>query len=318
VLKSGERAKYGAALCAFGEILPRDEEAISLFIEGLKVEDCENTAAQALGMIGPEARKAVPALAAKLTLGRKWIVKCAAIALGRIGPEAMDSIPALTTLLEKGENYRVDAARALWKIDPRRSAEIVPKVVAILEEQRSGQGSNEPMDSDFFSAMELMGEMGPEARAAVPVLRRNLKGGAKARAAWALWRIQPDLREEMAPIIAEPLNPAETKPDRLDRLTVHPVRSPHHIRPRLYAPADLALAGALWQMYPEKKEELRPFIVNLLYQWEENRTGRDIEPEAVAAMPALEDLAKNSTEPLDRRLTQDALRKIRASDFGNW
>jgi len=79
-------------------------------------------AVNTLGSIGPDAASAVPNL---LRLGpRKWVI----IALGRIGPAAKDAVPMLKDL------RTLDAARALWRIDPRYTQ------LALEVVQRGNQG----------------------------------------------------------------------------------------------------------------------------------------------------------------------------------
>ena len=76
-----------------------------------------NSAAEALGKIGPQTKEVVPALiqALKDDFGPR---SSAATALGEIGPDAKEAVPALAEAL-KDENYyvRENAAEALEKIN---------------------------------------------------------------------------------------------------------------------------------------------------------------------------------------------------------
>jgi hypothetical protein len=301
------------------ETAPPDEFTVTSLIKQL--EEGRSSAAKAIGVIGPPARNAIPSLSASVANGEPWTIKCAAIALGRFGHEAREAVPALSAQFEGGK-YPIDAARALWKIDPAQGTQLVPKLVALIEEQRNENEPNNYMDYDFFSTVELLGEIGPEARAAIPILRVNLKGGAKAHAAWALWRIDPSLSEWLTPIIAEELNRSH-QPDRIDRMAqgsglARFVLDSQRETFDLRFGFRLAATGALWQMHPDKRSELNPLIVVSLREWNAEEWPRELPPEARAAVPALETIEKISADPEIRSRAQAALRRIAAADYGHW
>jgi hypothetical protein len=74
----------------------------------------------------------------------------------------------------------------------------------------------------------------------------------------------------------------------------------------------------LWQMYPDKREALRPFIVALLREWETEKVLKKLTPETRAAIPALAEIEKDSAQPELRLLARAALRKIATTDHGRW
>ncbi len=121
---------------------------------------------EALGLIGPEAQAAVPLLTeiAAEDGGSK-----AAESLGRIGPAAKAAKPTLLEVLKKkydeslAEDLHWAAALALWRID--KDPVGVPALIGLLEDDRS------LMDG---RVMEALGEIGPPAAAAVPVLVAGL------------------------------------------------------------------------------------------------------------------------------------------------
>ncbi len=110
---------------ALGIIGPDAKAAVPGLREVLQGEDAEEggrlhgTVLSALGAIGPEAAAAVPDLIAILRDRKQawWNRGNAAEALGNIGPTAKAAIPALTEAV-KDEDYRVseEAARALERV----------------------------------------------------------------------------------------------------------------------------------------------------------------------------------------------------------
>ncbi|EEF57328.1 HEAT repeat domain-containing protein [Pedosphaera parvula] len=129
--------------------------------------------AMALGELGPAASNAVPALIASLQAseaGRNKLSTfhsraAAAKALGSIGPAAASSVPALTNLLPSADTYlRVQIASAVWNISSEKSI-----ALPILISDCPG------LDSPTkWSAISTLGEMGPRAKAAIPMLLNEL------------------------------------------------------------------------------------------------------------------------------------------------
>ena len=314
------------AVVALEKIGPEDtQEATPLLIEELanSSSDMRCEAAQAVAGIGPDAKAAVPKLIELLAEKDSWTCKCATIALGRIGPEARAAIPALLERFSADKDYQIDTGRALWKIDPARSFDVVTATVAFIRSQRNPNGPNKGMYNDFFSAIELLGEIGPDAKAALPLLRANLQGGAAFHSAWALWRIDPSQSDLVTPMLTRFLDEETPRDDRLTRLA----RGSRFARFAMRAkdsrfahsfPLRMAAAGALWQIHPGKREALRPVTVALLREWETQKVLKKLDPETRSAIPALTDLLKNSAQPEMQLLTREALREINTTDPGRW
>ena len=156
------------------------------------VADLNDPAKQAdaivvLAQMGPRARLAVPALIEDLKSSDKSVRSSAASVLSRIGTDARTAVPALVDALkDSNQDVRLNAAIALHWIssDVKRTA-----VTALLEVLK---------DSDPVlrgKAASALGDSGPEAKQAVPGLRKALKDhNEKVReaAAGALKRIEPD------------------------------------------------------------------------------------------------------------------------------
>jgi HEAT repeat protein len=144
---------------------------------------------EALGRIPAAADEVVPFLIQQLT-SRGANQYYAARALGLLGPAAKAAVPYLMEM-EPDPCAEVERYQALWRIQ-RDAAAVVPKFIENLE-------GNDPR----CSVARTLSEIGPEARAAVPALRKHLFGDQDAvsvGAAVALWRI--DGSEDALPVIA--------------------------------------------------------------------------------------------------------------------
>ena len=198
------------AVTSLGLIDPRGERVISHLTDALKDRsaDVSWAAARSLGKLGSLAKSSVPALTAALDDPRERhlpltpdftgirALRCdVADALGRIGIEANAAIPALRKAVAKDRNpeVRVFAALALSRIDPKDQG-AVSAIIRELEDK--GEGTAGPA-----AAIEALADLGPKARAAVPVLLRSLahdepsirSGAAKALAAVGDRAVIPDL-----------------------------------------------------------------------------------------------------------------------------
>ena len=155
-------------------------------------------AAYSLGCMGPAAAAAVPTLT-KLIDDYSRDVRIAAVtALGWIGPDAKAATPALVKLLEDSNcQIPVGAMGALFQIEPA-ARETIPAVAKVFEQMSPGMlevatrelrrtklhaeavpalaQTLENTDSVFREvAVNKLSAMGPEARAAVPALARQLR-----------------------------------------------------------------------------------------------------------------------------------------------
>jgi len=129
---AGALAEIGAPV---PEVVPALVEALGIGWGGLSI-----AAAEALGMFGPEARDAVPALV-KMMLEARAVgeYEAAVDALGDIGPDAGDAVPALVDALDADGTYlpvRSHAAEALGKIGPG-AREAVAALVETLGDEWS-------------------------------------------------------------------------------------------------------------------------------------------------------------------------------------
>ena len=162
-------------------------------------------AIHALGAIGLGAEAAVAMLIESLHSSDPTIQIKAAWALGRIGPSAKDAVPALADLQNKSPFPCVQdtAASALEAIrwygiaEPGRVRN--PPVVRDNSSLFKWQCRllYRPRISDQLGAIQAIGDLGTDARPAVPALITVLKrddASTRAKAAWALGQVGPSAR----------------------------------------------------------------------------------------------------------------------------
>ncbi len=123
----------------------------------------------------------------------------AAEALGKFGAIARPAVAALIKQLADPNRYvRVDSAMALWKIE-RNAESTVPALTEILTKTPP----EKQHDLLRVAAAESLGEIGPDALAAVPALIGALqqgRGDARDEAARALGKIGPTARSAIPPL----------------------------------------------------------------------------------------------------------------------
>jgi len=120
-----------------------------------------------LGSYREQARVAVPALLGCLNDKNSLVRGNAAIALGHIGDKQAAVVQGVRRLLKDEDALaRVQAAAACWRLE-RRAQDILPLV---MKEAAASEGS-----LGQFTAIRVLGEIGPGAKAAVPLLQEHLK-----------------------------------------------------------------------------------------------------------------------------------------------
>jgi HEAT repeat protein len=201
-----------------------------------KLQKGEQSILPTLEEIGPDARSAVPVLLERLRNPRYeitagWTRYRTARILGKIGDRS--ALPVLSEVLKvKEASARIGAAEAIWRIE-RRAEPVIPALVALLQDddavdsmRRDAAALFKEFGGDGKSAVGLLiealpnapkecrqymiqalGYIGPEAKKAVPVLEKVLRGDDAAwqpdRAIWqpeaalVLWRIEPNNRAIM-------------------------------------------------------------------------------------------------------------------------
>ncbi len=178
-LKSSDTASRLKATQALGEMGPDAAEAVPALAKVMR-EDPEgkvqNDAALALSKMAPASAAAVPDLIAVLDGQDYWIRMNAVNALSRLKTDARAATPALIKAIKDPSNRKnleffqstiqETAAVALGRVSSG-TADGVPALIEGLA------ANDDPYTRGFF--IRGLGEVGPEAKAAVPQLRQLLK-----------------------------------------------------------------------------------------------------------------------------------------------
>jgi HEAT repeat protein len=153
------------------------QQTLKLALEGLadplrgdKSTEVRQTAAEALGRLGKDARPATEPLTAALKDKSDTVRAAAAEALGRIGPDAKDAAPALVEALrdkKADRSVRLFAAFALGRIDPTPPNLAVAALGEVLRDAESPAEVRK-------AAADSLGLLGKGAEDAVPALAEAL------------------------------------------------------------------------------------------------------------------------------------------------
>lgn len=165
-----------AAAKSLGMIGADAKDAVPALAKALTDEDAlvRVSAAFALYKIGPDAREAAPALADALSDQMPLVRMDAAMALCRIGPDAEAAVPALTDALKAGDNrQRIGAFGASIRQEVVRAlGNIGPASASAVPDLCAVLGDDDP--GVCFASVRALGRIGPAAGKAVPFLRPML------------------------------------------------------------------------------------------------------------------------------------------------
>ena len=159
--------------------------------------------ARTLIKFGPKAADAVPLLVQDLnseTVGR---IATAAQVLGHLGDRARVALPRLNELLDDEDvRLRVRAAGAVWKLEHQTNAVWSVLLAALQDESTYRVGARR-------MAAEVLGEMGPIARDAVPLLETLLGGQRSSERQAAAEALKKITGREIATGFAPPAEPVD-------------------------------------------------------------------------------------------------------------
>ena len=164
------------AITCLTKVRPLPEGAWAALAKGLedRVAQIRANCAQCIGEIGSEAARFVPRLVEMLRDTEDFNAQVASTALGRIGPAAAEAIPDLRRRwrTRRDPYERTNAGYSLALVSPRDRPAIVSFFLAVLR----GESKEVPVGL----AASAAGEIGPDAAAAVPLLRGFLKSGDRS------------------------------------------------------------------------------------------------------------------------------------------
>jgi HEAT repeat protein len=189
LLDDGEWSIRLYAAEALGKFGPRAQPAVAALVREMAHRAqgwAWLAAAQALWRIDHRTDETVPVLAAAFETGDDAGKVIAATTLGEMGPAAREAAPALRKALrDEDALVRIEAAAALARVEGRPEV-VLPVLIARL------RGDND--DRAQCRAAEALGEMGEQARDAVPALteaREDRARNVREAAARALRKIVP-------------------------------------------------------------------------------------------------------------------------------
>lgn len=166
-LRAPDRMQRLHAANILGVMGPLAQAAVPALIEALKDDDIHvrRTVVAALNEIGPAARTSVPALAASLRDRSAIVRRRAATALGELGPAARGALPGLTEALRDAAlMVRRSAAFALGQMEAK-AVDAVPALVELLGEAETGTR---------MLASTVLVRIGPDATTAlIPLLKHS-------------------------------------------------------------------------------------------------------------------------------------------------
>jgi hypothetical protein len=151
------------------------------------------------------------------------------------------------------------------------------------------------------NAIDLLGESGAEAQAAVPFLLQALESHPQDdmvfNLAWALWRIDPGQKATIVPLLQD-----------------------LRVKQKAYRDSDLewAAVGALWQIIPESRSELRPALFRMLAEWRDAPAARHASAEMKSLLPALTEIAGDPACKDVRPWAVMAIRSANRLDAERW
>lgn len=205
-LKSSHgKVRRAAAFCVLS-VVGEDDEAITVMSELLRNGNSEirRAAASDLWVVGIPARGCVSALVEATQDADNEVRRQAVKALGRIGHVSGDVSrgPLKLLLGEEASVLHVDVARSLWQLDEPVPS-FLPTLIKLVESSELKPYSSNEADGAAWEryavrqAMSLLAEIGPESKAALPVLMKaalSKQLGAKLAAVEALGAIGPEAR----------------------------------------------------------------------------------------------------------------------------
>ena len=186
---------HKAAIEALGAIGPDAAAAVPRLVQHARAEDAPKAidACRALGQVGPGASNAVPVLQELLSNSNPHLQVAAALSLVRLDPGSTPMVHrAVSGLTNSPEaRLRLPAIVALWEPE-RRDPSPVETLLAAFEDRTENAVQSE---IHRIYVAQLLGDIGPQAKVAVPALTDFLHQAdqtGKRTAAIAIQHIDPE------------------------------------------------------------------------------------------------------------------------------
>lgn len=277
----------------------RNDAAVDVLGKALQAKRFEDrfAAAQELFSAGLFAKGAIPSLIAATKDENPQVRMEVVRALARVTPIRNKEVVAIfhELLADKSPGIAGAAAAALWDLDEPAET-LVPTLIKLVQEFKVDPKRDVTQDIWGHDAgVEVLGEIGPEAKAAVPVLIAALdskQAGERLAAADALGEIGPEAKSAI-PRLAKSLRETET----------HTFVFAHHA----WYVSDQA-AIALRRIGPAS----RPILVAALA--DQNERVRAIAANELGQMPADKETAAALTKLLGDR--DESVRAVSAFNLG--
>lgn len=178
------------AVAALGKLEGEAREAVPELSRSLKHQDerVRRQALFALAKIGPRQETVMPGLLEALTEREADVRHFAVVSLTSMGKDARPAVPQLIDLLKKDgdANVREAAAFALGKIDPQADG-----VLAVLS--RAWRDEERGVREEALRALAKCGK--PAVPTLIEALRKNFSNDVQIEATKALGQIGPDAKE---------------------------------------------------------------------------------------------------------------------------
>jgi len=208
-LEDPDAAIVGLAITTLGDHGPRDPATANRLAAALPSgqRDLQWLACRALGKLGPAAVPAIPALIDLLKTAPASVRTGASGALGRIGEPALPPLVALLALEEPDLSLNVTHA----------CKSMAAAAQAVLAKHLASENT-----LVAARAVRVLGDLGKDAKPALPALKRALKHAdlrVRGEAARSVWLLEGDAQAVLATLI-EVLEEADPKTRREAALTL--------------------------------------------------------------------------------------------------
>jgi HEAT repeat protein len=243
------------AVSSLGEIHRHSDLVVPVLIQMLNTPDerepftLSRTLILALGKFGPDARAAIPRLIELMMMQGRGDHHAEAQALGEIGSDSDEVVTQLVNVLSKrGFVGTESVGRALRKLNPDAARDIVPSLIARLEQ--------DPTDNKLLQQVQALAGIGPIAEESVPSLTMLLSEDCYSTVATALGEIGP-ASSSAVPAIIDRLQSSELQRWITNQFTNRGIRALGQIGPgaRESVPT---LMQFLLSEYPAPSSDLPP------------------------------------------------------------